>query len=112
MHQFSLPRTPEQNESVYSMYTWFTDVVNALGALLKTFLNSEKVKKIIRSLPKEWRPKRTVIEEVKNLSTLPINDLIGSLISYEEDLAAEKRHEEKKKSISLKASKHEKDEES
>ncbi|KAH9783400.1 Integrase catalytic domain-containing protein [Citrus sinensis] len=90
----------------------FTDIVNTLGALGKTFSNSEKVKKIIRSLPKEWRPKRTAIEEAKDLNVLPIDDLIGSLISYEEDLAAEKGHEEKKKNIALKASKRESDEES
>ena len=102
----------EQNESVYSMYTRFTDIVNTLGALGKTFSNSEKVKKIIRSLPKEWRPKRTAIEEAKDLNILPIDDLIGSLISYEEDMAAERSNEEKKKSIALKASKHESDEES
>ncbi|KAH9802698.1 hypothetical protein KPL71_001497 [Citrus sinensis] len=102
----------EQNENVYSMYTRFTDIVNTLGALGKTFSNSEKVKKIIRSLPKEWRPKRTAIEEAKDLNVLPIDDLIGSLISYEEDLAAEKGHEEKKKNIALKASKRESDEES
>ncbi|KAH9763720.1 hypothetical protein KPL70_001259 [Citrus sinensis] len=99
----------EQNESVYSMYTRFTNIVNTLGALGKTFSNSEKVKKIIRSLPKEWRPKRTAIEEAKILNTLPLDDLIGSLISYEEDLAAEKRDEEKKKSIALKVSKYESD---
>ena len=80
----------EKNESVYSMYTRFTHIVNTLRALGKTFSNSEKVKKIIRSLPKEWRPKRTAIEKAKNLNTLSIVDLIGSLISYEEDLAAEK----------------------
>ncbi|KAH9744422.1 Integrase catalytic domain-containing protein [Citrus sinensis] len=102
----------EQNENVYSMYTRFTDIVNTLGALGKTFSNSKKVKKIIRSLPKEWRPKRTAIEEAKDLNVLPIDDLIGSLISYEEDLAAEKGHEEKKKNIALKASKRESDEES
>ncbi|KAH9744285.1 hypothetical protein KPL70_003639 [Citrus sinensis] len=102
----------EQNENVYSMYTRFTDIVNTLGALGKPFSNSEKVKKIIRSLPKEWRPKRTAIEEAKDLNILPIDDLIGSLISYEEDLAAERGNEEKKKNIALKASKHESDEES
>ncbi|KAH9762390.1 hypothetical protein KPL70_000794 [Citrus sinensis] len=102
----------EQNENVYSMYTRFTDIVNTLGALGKTFSNSEKVKKIIRSLPKEWRQKKTAIKEAKDLNVLPIDDLIGSLISYEEDLAAEKGHEEKKKNIALKASKRESDEES
>ncbi|KAH9649211.1 hypothetical protein KPL70_025897 [Citrus sinensis] len=102
----------EQNESVYSMYMRFTDIVNTLGALGKIFSNSEKVRKIISLLPKEWRPKRTAIEEAKNLNTLPLDDLIGSFISYEEDLAIEKGHEEKKKSIALKASKYESDGES
>ncbi|KAH9753733.1 hypothetical protein KPL71_015184 [Citrus sinensis] len=102
----------EQNERVYSMYTRFTDIVNTLGALGKTFSNSEKVKKIIRSLPNEWRPKRIAIEEAKDLNILPIDDLIGSLISYEEDLAAERGNEEKKKNIALKTSKQESDEES
>ncbi|KAH9657810.1 Integrase catalytic domain-containing protein [Citrus sinensis] len=99
----------EQNESVYSMYTRFTDIVNTLGALGKTFSNSEKVKKIIRSLPKEWRQKRTAIEEAKDLNILPIDDLISSLISYEEDLAAERGNEERKKNIALKVTKYESD---
>ncbi|KAK9217771.1 hypothetical protein WN943_006399 [Citrus x changshan-huyou] len=101
-----------KNQVKESKISRFTDIVNTLGALGKTFSNSEKVKKIIRSLPKEWRQKRTAIEEAKDLNVLPINDLIGSLISYEEDLAAEKGHEEKKKNIALKASKRESDEES
>ncbi|KAH9801446.1 hypothetical protein KPL71_001040 [Citrus sinensis] len=100
------------NQVKESKISRFTDIVNTLGALGKTFSNSEKVKKIIRSLPKEWRLKRTAIEEAKDLNILPIDDLIGSRISYEEDLAAEKGHEEKKKNIALKASKHESDEES
>ncbi|KAH9792558.1 hypothetical protein KPL71_004170 [Citrus sinensis] len=56
--------------------------------------------------------KKTAIEEAKDLNILPIDDLIGSLISYVEDLVVEKGNEEKKKSIALKASKHESDEES
>ena len=75
----------EQNESVYSMY------MNTLGSLGKTFSKSEKVNKIIRSLLKEWRPKRIAIEEIKNLNTLPFDDLIGSLISYEKYLADMRR---------------------
>ena len=70
----------EQNESVYSMNNRFTDIVTTLGVLGKTFSNSEKVKKIIMPLPKEWRQKRTVIEEAKDLNILPIYDLIDSLI--------------------------------
>lgn len=84
------------------MYTRFTDIVNILRALGKTFSNSKKEKKIIRLLPKEWRPKRITIWETRDLNTLFIDDLIGSLIFYEEDLAIEKGDEDKKKkSIAL-----------
>ncbi|KAH9658467.1 CCHC-type domain-containing protein [Citrus sinensis] len=100
------------NQVKESKISRFTDIVNTLGALGKTFLNSEKVKKIIRSLLKEWRQKKTAIEKAKDLNVLSIDDLIGSLILYEEDLAVEKGHEEKKKNIALKASKRESDEES
>ena len=92
----------EQNESLYSIYSRFTDIVNTFGGLGKMFSNSKKVKKIIRSLPMEWRPKRIVIEEAKDLNTLPIDDLIVSLISYEEDLIAENDNKEKKKALYLK----------
>lgn len=62
------------------------------------------MKKIIRSLPKEWRRKRTAIEEVKNLNTLSLDGLIGSLISYEEDIANKRIDEDKKKSFAFKSS--------
>ena len=95
------------------MYIRFTDIVNTLEALGKTFSSSEKIKKIIRSLPIKWRPKRTAIKEAKDLNNLSIDDLISSFIFYEEDLAVKKSNEEKKKkNITLKASKHESDEES
>lgn len=84
----------EQNESVYSMYIIFTDIVNTLRALEKTFSNSEKIKKIIRSLLKERRLKRIFIEEAKDLNALTINDLISSLISCEKDLTTERGDED------------------
>ncbi|KAH9743781.1 hypothetical protein KPL70_003419 [Citrus sinensis] len=95
----------ESYESVHDMYTRFINIVNSLEAQGKIFTNSEKVKKIIRSLPKEWRPKRTAIEEAKNLNTLSLDDLISSLISYEEDIANEIIDEDKKnKSFAFKSS--------
>lgn len=80
----------EQNKSVHSMYSRFMDTVNTLVALGKTFSNRKIVKKISRSLRKEWRPKRTIIEEAKDFNTLSIDDLIDSFISCKEDLAIEK----------------------
>ncbi|KAH9697714.1 CCHC-type domain-containing protein [Citrus sinensis] len=95
----------ESYESVHDVYTGFTNIVNSLEALGKTFSHCENVKKIIRSLPKKWKPKRTAIEEAKNLNTLSLDDLIGSLISYEEDIANERiDKDKKKKSFAFKSS--------
>lgn len=57
----------KQNKSVHSMYIRFTNIVNTLEALGNTLSSREKLKKIIKSSPKEWRPKRTTIEETKDL---------------------------------------------
>ena len=51
MHDFELFRM-EPSETIGDMYTWFTDVVNGLKALGKSFSNFELVNKILRSLLK------------------------------------------------------------
>ncbi|CAL1362936.1 unnamed protein product [Linum trigynum] len=71
------------NESIHEMYSRFTVLINKLKGLGRTFLVKDLNRKILRSLPKEWLPKRTAIEEARNLATLPINELIGSLLSHE-----------------------------
>ncbi|GKC36282.1 retrotransposable element Tf2 [Tanacetum coccineum] len=45
--------------------------------------NNNHVRKFFRALPTKWRPKVTVIEETKDLSTLPLEELIGNLKVYE-----------------------------
>ena len=49
------------NESIVEMFTKFTDIVNELQALGKTYKEFEKVKKILRSLSKKWEAKVTTI---------------------------------------------------
>ena len=71
------------SESIGDMYTRFTDVINGLKALGKNFSNFELVTKILRSLPKSWDPKVTAIQEAKDLKTFPLEELIGSLMTYE-----------------------------
>ncbi|KAL6345476.1 hypothetical protein AAG906_017196 [Vitis piasezkii] len=86
------------------MITRFTDIVNGLEALRKTYKESEKVMKILRSLPSKWHTKVTAIQEAKDLTKLPMEELIGSLMTYEINLAKLQEGEyKKKKSITLKA---------
>lgn len=60
---------------------------------------------ILRSLPRQWRPKVIDIQEAKNLTTLPIEELLGSLNVHEVELKEEKDFSMKGKSIALKAAK-------
>lgn len=65
----------------------FTNIVNGLEALGKTYKESEKVMKILRLLPSKWDAKVTTIQEAKDLTKLPLEELIGSLMTYEITLA-------------------------
>ncbi|GAV61773.1 UBN2 domain-containing protein, partial [Cephalotus follicularis] len=96
------------NENISDMFTRFTTIINSLKNLGKSYPNHELVIKILRCLPKSWTPKVTTIEEAKDLTTLPLEQLLGSLMTHEKTM---KNHEyvetKKKKTISLRALKEE-----
>ena len=60
MHDFELFRM-EPSKTIVDMYTHFTDVVNSLKVLGKSFSNLELVNKILKSLSKNWDLKVTAI---------------------------------------------------
>ena len=82
MRDFELFRM-EPSETIGDIYTRFMDVINSLKALGKSFSNFELVNKILRSLPKSQDPKVMTIQEVKNLNYFQLEELIGSLMTYE-----------------------------
>ncbi|GAV74654.1 UBN2 domain-containing protein, partial [Cephalotus follicularis] len=90
------------------MFSRFTNIINALQSLDKTYSNSEMVRKILRCLPRSWMPKVTAIEEAKNLNVLPLEDLLGSLMTHELSMQKkdddEEKEEKKKKIVALKSS--------
>ena len=53
-----------ENETIVEMITRFTNIVNDLEALGKTYKESEKVMKILRSLPSKWHTKVTTIQSL------------------------------------------------
>ncbi|GAV61815.1 UBN2 domain-containing protein [Cephalotus follicularis] len=104
-----------ENEYISSMYIRFTNIINSLHALDKTYSNSDLVRKILRCLPKSWMPKVTVIEEAKNLNELLLEELLKSLMTYEMIINLQDEDEEKelnKKKIIASKSKEDSDEES
>ena len=93
LHDFELFRM-QPSETIGDMYTRFTDVVNSLRALGKCFSDFEFVNKILHSLSKKWDSKVTAIQEAKTLNNLPLEELIGSLITYEMVHNAHDEHDE------------------
>ena len=65
----------------------FTNIANGLEALGKAYKESEKVMKILRSLPTKLDAKVIVIQEAKDLTKVPLEELIGSLMTFEITLA-------------------------
>ncbi|GAV80505.1 LOW QUALITY PROTEIN: UBN2 domain-containing protein, partial [Cephalotus follicularis] len=82
VHDYEL-FTMLENENISSMYARFNDIINALKA----------------------------IEEMKDSSTIPLEDLLGSLLTHDLRMNDQARNEPKKKTIALKGSKDEESDE-
>jgi len=82
-------------------YTKITYLRNSMINLGKKVSDVKLIKKILRSLSKRFRIKVTTIEESKDLDEMKVEELVGSLLTYELTLPPVK----KAKSIALKTSK-------
>ncbi|GAV87785.1 UBN2 domain-containing protein [Cephalotus follicularis] len=100
VHEYEM-FTMNENEDIKSMFSRFTNIINALQVLDKTYSNSEMVRKILMCLPRSWMPKVTAIEEAKTLNVLPLEDHELSMQKKDDD---EEKEKKKKKIVALKAS--------
>ncbi|XP_075103487.1 uncharacterized protein LOC142178063 [Nicotiana tabacum] len=74
----------KEGETIQEMYTRFTTLTNELKSLGMIIPKEERVEKILtRVLPITWESKITAIQESKNIATLPLDELIGNLTTYE-----------------------------
>ena len=71
------------DESFDSFYGGLNEIVIAKLNLGEKIENTKVVRKILRSLPKSFWAKVTTIEENKDLDEIKIQELIGSLQTYE-----------------------------
>lgn len=86
------------------MFTRFTDIINALKSLGKSDSNSELVRKILRSLPRSGEAKVTAIQEAKDLTRLPLEELLGSLMTHELTMKNGEEEDDTRRTGALKAS--------
>ena len=87
------------DESFDEFYAKLNDVVNFAYNLDEIYDQPKIVRKILRSLTENFRPKVTAITESKDLDSILIDELVGSLQSYELDLPKTN----KSKSMALKS---------
>ncbi|KAL6499818.1 hypothetical protein OROGR_027728 [Orobanche gracilis] len=82
LHEYEL-FTMKDEESITTMLDRFSVITNGLASFGKPISSSDKAKKILRSLPRDWDATVTAIMESKDLNTMEFSALIGSLINYE-----------------------------
>ena len=80
-------------------YAKLNDIVNSDYNLGEIYDQPKIVRKILRSMTEDFRPKVTVIIESKDVDSIPVDELVGSLQSYEFDLLKKN----KSKSMTLKS---------
>jgi hypothetical protein len=90
-----------EEETFEEFYSKMSDLRNSMVSLGKPISDVKLIQKILRSLPEHFRIKVTTVEESKDLEEMKIEELVGSLQTYELSLPPVK----KLKTISLKASK-------
>ena len=71
------------DESFDEFYAKLNDIVNSAYNLGEIYDQPKIVRKILRSLIENFRPKVTTITESKDVDSIPVDELVGSLQSYE-----------------------------
>ena len=75
------------DETFDEFYSKLNDIVNSTFKLCDVFEEPKIVKKILRLLTEDFRPKVTTIIESKDVDTILVDELVESLQSYESDLS-------------------------
>ena len=75
--------TMSEDESFDSFYSKLNEVVVSKFNLGEKMGDSKIVRKILRSLPESFHVKVTAIEESKDIDDIKVQELIGSLQTYE-----------------------------
>ena len=74
------------DEFFNEFYAKLNDIVNSTYNLGEVYDQPKIIKQILRLLTKDFRPKVTAIIESKDVDSIPVDELVGSLQSYELDL--------------------------
>ncbi|GKC26166.1 UBN2 domain-containing protein, partial [Tanacetum coccineum] len=92
----------------------FNTIITSLKSLDEGYSSKNYVRKFLRALHPKWRSKVTAIEELKDLTSLSLDELIGNLKVHEMIIKKDSeivKAKGERKSLALKAKKESSDEE-
>ena len=72
----------EKDETFDEFYDKLKDIMNSAFNLGQSIVESNIVRKILRSLPERFYAKITAIEEVKDIDQISLTELVGNLQTY------------------------------
>ena len=99
----------KEDENIHEFHMNILEIANASGALGAKMSDEKLVRKILRSLPKRFTRKVIAIEESQDISNMRVDELIGSLQTFEMGICD--GAEKKAKSIAFMSNTEEEDEE-
>ena len=74
------------DETFDEFYVKLNDIINSTFNLGEVYKEPKIIRKILRSLTKDFRSKVTAIIENKDVDTIPVDEFVGFLQSYESNL--------------------------
>ncbi|XP_057452263.1 uncharacterized protein LOC130744085 [Lotus japonicus] len=89
----------KEDETISEFHMRVRDMVNASFAMGEQMSEEKLVRKILRSLPKRFDMKVTTTEEAQDIGTIKVDELIGSLQTFE--MSLNERSDKKNKSITF-----------
>ena len=91
-----------EDESIQDYHLNILDIANSFESLGEKISYEKLVRKILRSLPKRFDMKVTAIEEAQDISSLKVDELIGSLQNFE--ITVNNKNDKKGKGIAFASS--------
>ncbi|KAK2428549.1 putative mitochondrial protein [Trifolium repens] len=89
----------KDDESIQDFHLSLLDIANSFEALGEKISDEKLSRKLLRSLPKRFDMKVTAIEEAHDISTMKMDELVGSLQTFE--IVLNERGDKKNQSIAF-----------
>ncbi|XP_012847829.1 PREDICTED: uncharacterized protein LOC105967762 [Erythranthe guttata] len=93
----------EENETITDFHAKLCDISNESYALGEPYSESKLVRKAMRSLPERFAYRIAAIEEVRDVDTLKLDELMGKLLAQELNHGENHREKSREKKIAFQA---------